>query len=121
MTVQTETAPIQTEGAEILTPPGLQLPATHRCRCGSQAWVEVEIGFTRTTQILNTEVTKATYEPGAALMVTEKVAEAAKETLLFCAHHYGKVEAALKETAVRIVDYRGTLQEQERGERGGSV
>lgn len=93
---------------EILTFNDIQLPATHRCdRCKMQAWVEVEMAHVRTEKIVGDTVAFAD-------LVFEEVDEHRKETLLFCAHHYRDSEAVLKATAVRIVDYRGTLEKQEK-------
>ena len=89
-------------GPEILTPEGIQLPATHRCdKCKMQAWVEVEMPTTRVVNHIN-------------LVAYEDVNQQIKEILLFCAHHYRDHEDALKASASKIVDYRGTLVQQEK-------
>lgn len=111
MTVQSETQsnlPVITT-VEIVKPEGISLPATHRCDLdGVQAWVEVEVAFTRTTKHLDAHT-------------AEDVNETAKDVVLLCAHHFAEHEEVLKKTAIRIIDYRDTLYAEERGERGGSV
>lgn len=99
-------------GPEIVIPEGITLPATHRCDlCGVQAWVEVEMHFTRTTLHLNTEDVVGSGKP---LLAVQEANQSSRETVLLCAHHYGDSEAALKEQAARIVDYRPTLVKQEK-------
>lgn len=89
-------------GPEIVTPEDISLPASHRCdACKMQAWVEVEVPTVRNVKHIN-------------LIAYEDVSERIKETLLFCAHHYRDNEDALKAQASRIVDYRGTLEKQEK-------
>lgn len=89
--------------AEIIIPEGkVQLPANQRCdHCGVQAWVEVEMAFTRTVQHINA-------------ISWQDVNESMIDKILLCAHDYAKHEKVLKETALRIVDYRDTLVAQEK-------
>lgn len=99
-------------GPEIVIPDGIALPASHRCdNCGVQAWVEVEMHYTRTQLHLNTESVIGSGEP---LLTAQDTSERTKETVLLCSHHYTVAEAKVKEQASRIVDYRPTLVKQEK-------
>jgi hypothetical protein len=100
-------------GPEILVPEGgIYLPATHRCdRCGVQAWVEVEQAFTRTVAHLNTDNLVGS---GQAMLAEAVVSDTDSITVLLCAHHYRENEDSIKSSAKRIVDYRPTLEAQEK-------
>lgn len=73
------------------------LSAQDRCdRCGAQAYMEVEIAHFGGEPVSDDEFVKPN---GSA-------------RLLFCAHHAREHGEALKEQAIKVVDYTASLDEQ---------